>query len=261
MKNTSISILISNYNKEKYLRKCLNSCIDQDYENYEILLGDNGSDDNSLKIIKNFQNIKLFNIEKKFQTNELNQLDIIKNLLNNSKGEIILLLDSDDYFEKNKLKTIATSFNENSNKEFICDIARIVNKNNQNSIFKYKKNINFKKRWPSIFPTSTISIRRKSLLNFFNEKFVQEYAELAIDFRLVTYFYNFKENFSISEQLLTNYVNFNDGTESKYKKYTSRWWKRRYQSYEFLKEILKKKNIEHDKTADYILTKFLNKIF
>ena len=39
------SILISNYNKEKYLKECLSSCVNQDYNNYEILVGDNGSSD------------------------------------------------------------------------------------------------------------------------------------------------------------------------------------------------------------------------
>ena len=60
------SILISNYNKEKYLEECLSSCVNQDYKNYEILIGDNGSKDKSLEIINSFKNIKLFKIEKKF---------------------------------------------------------------------------------------------------------------------------------------------------------------------------------------------------
>ena len=80
------SILISNYNKEKYLEECLSSCVNQDYKNYEILIGDNGSKDKSLEIINSFKNIKLFKIEKKFPTAELNQLNTIKNLFNSSKG-------------------------------------------------------------------------------------------------------------------------------------------------------------------------------
>ena len=127
--------------------------------------------------------------------------------------------------------------------------------------FNYTNNRNFKERWPTIFPTSTISIRRDSFANFINEEFEKEYSELAIDFRLVTYFFNFKQNLSITDQILTRYLSNSDGNENNYKKYTPRWWKRRNQSFDFLIEILKKKNIDHDKTIDYRVTRFLNKIF
>ena len=61
--------------------------------------------------------------------------------------------------------------------------------------------------------------------------------------------------------MLTRYLSNNEGNENNYKKYTPRWWKRRSQSFDFLIEILKKKNIDHDKTLDYRVTRFLNKIF
>ena len=104
-------------------------------------------------------------------------------------------------------------------------------------------------------------MRRDSFSKFLNERFDQKFAELAIDFRLITYFYNFRQNLSITDQELTWYLNNNDGNESKYKKYTRRWWKRRSQSFDYLLEILKKKNFDHDKTFDYTVTRFLNKIF
>ena len=111
------SILISNYNKEKYLKECLSSCINQDYTDFEILIGDNGSQDKSIEIINSFENIKLFNIERKFPTAELNQINIIKNLFQSSKGEIILLLDSDDCFEKDKLKKALAEITRVSRKD------------------------------------------------------------------------------------------------------------------------------------------------
>ena len=58
MKNNFISILITNYNKEKFLKKCLNSIKNQNYKNYEVILFDDCSTDNSLKIIKDFKKIK-----------------------------------------------------------------------------------------------------------------------------------------------------------------------------------------------------------
>ena len=48
--NPLVSVIIPVYNVEKYLRRCLNSVIDQEYKNIEIILVNDGSTDNSLEI-------------------------------------------------------------------------------------------------------------------------------------------------------------------------------------------------------------------
>lgn len=48
--NPLVSVIIPVYNVEKYLRRCLNSVIDQEYKNIEIILINDGSTDNSLEI-------------------------------------------------------------------------------------------------------------------------------------------------------------------------------------------------------------------
>ena len=64
-KKSLISILISNYNKEKFLKNCLRSVCSQAFKNYEIILFDDCSTDNSLKIIKKFKKVKLIKNKKK----------------------------------------------------------------------------------------------------------------------------------------------------------------------------------------------------
>ena len=51
-KNCKISVIISVYNAEKYIRETLNSIIDQSYKNWEIILVENGSEDKSPDIIR-----------------------------------------------------------------------------------------------------------------------------------------------------------------------------------------------------------------
>ena len=51
------SIIISNFNKAIYLKKCLDSCVNQDYKKIEIIVCDDYSTDNSTNIIKNYKNI------------------------------------------------------------------------------------------------------------------------------------------------------------------------------------------------------------
>ena len=61
----SASIIITNYNKEKYIKKSLKSCFNQDYPKTEIILVDNYSTDKSIKIIKNFKKTILILRKKK----------------------------------------------------------------------------------------------------------------------------------------------------------------------------------------------------
>ena len=68
MKNNFISILITNYNKSKFLNKSLKSVLNQNYRNYEIIIFDDNSLDNSLEIIKKYKKINLIqnNNKKKY---------------------------------------------------------------------------------------------------------------------------------------------------------------------------------------------------
>ena len=69
MKKNLVSILITNFNKSKYLQKAINSCLIQDFKDKEVLVFDDCSTDNSLKILKKFKNIKVVkNRIKKFKS-------------------------------------------------------------------------------------------------------------------------------------------------------------------------------------------------
>ena len=51
------TILIANYNNQKYLKDCINSLLKQSYKNKEIIFFDDKSNDNSIKEVKKFKNI------------------------------------------------------------------------------------------------------------------------------------------------------------------------------------------------------------
>ena len=65
MKKKRATILITNYNKSIYLKKCLKSSVIQDFYDKEILVFDDKSDDNSISIINKFKKVKLFINKKK----------------------------------------------------------------------------------------------------------------------------------------------------------------------------------------------------
>ena len=65
MKRIYASVLITNFNKEKFLIRTLNSCKNQNFKGKEVIIFDDCSTDNSLSVIKKFKNFKLIENKKK----------------------------------------------------------------------------------------------------------------------------------------------------------------------------------------------------
>lgn len=86
------SIIIPNYNKEKYIAECLDSIFNQTIskDKYEVIVVDDGSTDNSLEIIKKYP-VKLFQTNRK-RSGGARNLGI-----ENAQGKFIIFIDSDDY--------------------------------------------------------------------------------------------------------------------------------------------------------------------
>lgn len=100
-KSDLISVIVPVYNVEKYLKKCLDSIVNQTYKNLEIIIVDDGSTDNSGLICdeysKNDSRIKV--IHKKN-----GGLSDARNVgLDNANGKYISFIDSDDYIEENMI--------------------------------------------------------------------------------------------------------------------------------------------------------------
>ena len=123
MKKNFASILITNFNKSYYLKKMVNSCLNQTFKKKEILIYDDCSSDDSIKILDKFKKkIKIIrNKKKRFKSGPLNQINGIIELIQRSQGEIIFFLDSDDFFKKKKLEKLIQIFKKNKNLNFIQD--------------------------------------------------------------------------------------------------------------------------------------------
>ena len=104
-----ISVIVNCHNGEKYLADCLESILKQKYKNYEIILYDNFSTDNSKIIANNFKDdrIKLFSSNKK-----LHLYDARNEAINNASGELIAFLDVDDWWDENYLISRAKKFDD-----------------------------------------------------------------------------------------------------------------------------------------------------
>lgn len=97
MRDKLISIIVPVYNVEKYIDKCLKSLTMQTYKNIEILVVDDGTKDDSIKIVKEFE---VIDNRVKILSKANGGLSDARNFgLNHASGEYIFFVDSDDWIE------------------------------------------------------------------------------------------------------------------------------------------------------------------
>jgi len=261
VKNHSIlaSILVVNYNNEKLLSRAIRSCLNQTYKNIEILVYDDKSSDNSLEKIKKFKTkIKFFvNKNKKKKIPALDTANGYYSLFKKSKGQIICLLDSDDSFHKNKVKTVVNYFKKNKKINFIQNLPLIKTKKKK-TIYRKNKN-NLLSFWPYLAPESCISFKKKFMMNFIkdNHQLKDKFKSVWLGFRIGTYAFFLKKNFFCIDLNLTNYESL--GESKKYSLFGKNWLLRRGESFEYLKKILKINSYKMT-NLDYFATKTLIKI-
>ena len=134
MMNDLISIIIPIYNTEKYLKRCLDSIINQSYKNLEIILIDDGSTDSSSNICKKYlkkdKRIKYFKKEN-------GGLSSTRNYgLKKSSGKYIGFIDSDDVISIDMFLTLYNNLVKTSSDMSICEVVRFkenVEFNNSNN--------------------------------------------------------------------------------------------------------------------------------
>ena len=250
------SIVIANYNNSKYIENCINSLNSQTYNNIEIIFFDDNSKDNSVEIIKKFNNVKI--IENKNQTNfgSFNQMNAFKKAIKSSTGDIIFLLDSDDWFKNEKIEKIVNIFLNDKNKKIIFDFPIIV-KNNTN-LYQKKMSNTFKTYWGYIHPTSCISMRKNFVNKIFDSTLNENFPNIWLDFRVLLYA-KYINNYEVIEQNLTFYRQTNENVSSKFKKFTKSWWQRRKEAHDYFFNFMKKNNLAYRKNLDYYVTKAINK--
>ena len=100
-----ISIIVPVYNSDLYLRECLNSLKYQSFKNFEVLLINDGSTDNSKQICEEFVSMD----KRFFLFNNSNRgVSFSRNFgINKSTGDYLMFVDSDDFLLSNTLEKVA----------------------------------------------------------------------------------------------------------------------------------------------------------
>lgn len=109
MKSIKFSVIIPTYNCGKYISKCLDSIISKNYDNIEIIIVDDGSTDDTFKIVKKYKNnykkiIKAYKHSHKGVSSSRNFA------MKKSSGEYLVFVDGDDYLENDVFSYINSQY-------------------------------------------------------------------------------------------------------------------------------------------------------
>lgn len=126
-----VSIIIPVYNCENYIRKCLDSIINQTYQNFEIICIDDGSVDASAEIIQE-EVLNNGKVKYYFQANS-GQGVARNNGIEHATGEFVTFIDSDDYIQCDYIETLIEPFKNDNQLVMSCCYL--------NRIFEYKANL------------------------------------------------------------------------------------------------------------------------
>lgn len=110
MKTPLISIVVPSYNNERYIKKCINSILKQNFKNFELFIVDDCSSDNTVRIINKIKDKRI----KILKTSKNSGSAVARNIgIKNSKGKYVFFIDGDCIATKNWLGEGIKSFSSN----------------------------------------------------------------------------------------------------------------------------------------------------
>jgi len=213
---TLVSVILSTFNREKYVKKAINSVLNQTYKNIEIIIVDDCSSDGTLKIVSEY-------------CNKDSRIIILKNEINfgipkswnkgitAAKGKYIARLDDDDFWTDPKKLEKQVEFLNNNRDYILTGGGAIWIDKNGKEIFRYLLPENDKdiKKYilsDNCFVHSTVVFRKRDWekIGGYNEKFGQDCDwALWLELGKSGKFYNFPEYFTYYLKWEENISNFN----------------------------------------------------
>ena len=218
MNKPLFSVIIPTYNSSKTITKTVFSVLNQNYQNFEIILVDDGSTDNTVSNVELISDsrIKIFKIKRSGGPAKPRNYGI-----NKSKSNWICFLDSDDLWENNKLETLSKSIKK-YNFDILCH-NEYIQKSNKITIAKYGP---FKKEFyksllieGNSLSTSATMLSKKFLLKN-NLKFNESYKFVSVeDYDLWMLFAKKIANFLFINNILSTYIIHDKGISQNHNKH------------------------------------------
>lgn len=202
-----VSIIIPVYNREKLIIQCLESIFNQTYNNKEIIIINDGSTDNSEKVILDYIN-KHKNVESIYKRQENKGAPAARNLgLKYATGDYVVFFDSDDIMDFKRIEKQINSIIQNKSDSSVCGYKVIQNNRTWLPKFKYTNPLRSLLSHKLMWSTQSWMYKREYLLkiNGYDEK-LSCYQDLDITFR---YIFNNKPNISTVIEPLSFFNDYN----------------------------------------------------
>jgi len=199
-KKNLVTILVNSFNGERTIYETIKSALAQTHKNYEILIIDDASNDNTIYLIKKFKNkkIRLYINKKNIGLGRSRVL-----AQSRIRGEYVCILDQDDVWHKNKIKSQLRSFLNNKKIGLVATGYKLIDENNktislENKYYDTKNFINYLS-FKNIFAHSTIMYKKKyaESVGWYSKKLIyaQDY-DLTVKL-LKNYEFKFLKNFLV----------------------------------------------------------------
>lgn len=231
-----ISIIIPVYNSEKYLEKCLDSVLAQTFTDFEVLLINDGSADESGNICDDYaqkdSRIRVFHKHN-------GGVSAARNLgLNNAKGEWICFMDSDDYLDANYLKALLDSVKNNDSLDLAIHGFKRISKKGE-TIITFGNHIVKANDYHNLFEKIEVfkygypfsKFYRRDLITRHGIRFPENYS-FAEDLSFFLNYLSYSDIIKFENVANYNYIS-NDNSLSRTFKSSEEYWYR-YTDYKYL---------------------------
>ncbi|MBE2216764.1 MAG: glycosyltransferase [Ignavibacteria bacterium] len=163
-----ISVILVVFNNERYIEQSIYSVLNQDYENFELIVHDDGSTDATPNILKKFEKLDNFKVVYGIHTGNIGRNRNLLAMM--SSGSVLAFIDSDDIWRVNKLSSQVKYINDFS---LVCCNASIIDDNStviKDTYFPDQKSdmqITLKELLTTNYIlTSSVVIRRESFFRY-----------------------------------------------------------------------------------------------
>ncbi len=158
-----ISVVTPSYNQGKFIEQTIQSVLDQNYPNFEHIIIDGGSTDETIEILKKYPHLKWISEKDNGQADALNKG------FKKATGEIIAWINSDDWYEPNTFNAVSKFFEENQDKNVVMGNCNLVDKDGKifDRVINFERGFNELKnyRTPRSIPTQPAVFFRRKLLS------------------------------------------------------------------------------------------------
>ena len=259
-KKSLVSVIIVNYNNALFLEQSIKSILNQTYKNIEIIVVDDKSTDNSLKILSKYKNkIQIIKNKKKTNQGSYDQINSYYNGYIKSKGHYLFFLDSDDYFKTKKIENLVNEFKKKK-LDLIFDLP-ILKYKKKNEIKKFKQKKFIISSWPRFPPQSCISLKKDYAQEIFKNVRIYKYETIWFDFRIAVYHFLKNGEIHILNKHLTYYRQLENSASKNFKLFSRNWWLRRAQAHDILDfysiRLNQNKKINLDKLITRLISFFI----